>query len=165
MQLKENCAVLCFLSVLCVVFVLSCLVLSCLVLSCLVLSCLVLSCLVLSCLVLSCLVLSCLVLSCLVLSCLVLSCLVLSCLVLSCLVLSCLVLSCLSLRLACLFAHKGSKYHVHFCPRPCSSTCRWARLATHLHWRPLFVYPLLLCPLWPCNHRMCVIAKETGLSP
>ena len=110
--------------------VLSCLVLSCLVLSCLVLSCLVLSCLVLSCLVLSCLVLSCLVLSCLVLSCLVLSCLVLSCLVLSCLVLSVLVLSCLCVHSACLFAHKGSGSYVHFCPRPCPSTCRWARLAT-----------------------------------
>ena len=24
---------------------------------------------------------------------------------------------------------------------------------------------VLSCPLWPCTHRMCVIAKETGLSP
>ena len=27
--------------------------------------------------------------------------------------------------------------YIHFCPRPCSSTCRWARLATHRHWRLL----------------------------
>ena len=24
---------------------------------------------------------------------------------------------------------------------------------------------VLSCPLWPCNQHMCVIAKETGLSP
>ena len=71
-----------------------------------------------------------------------------------CRVLSCLVLS---LRSACLFAHKGSGSYVHFNPRPCSSTCRWAGLATHQHWRPLCVDPVLLCPLWPCNHCMCVI--------
>ena len=29
----------------------------------------------------------------------------------------------------------------------------------------LRVKPVLSCPTWPCNHRMCVIAKETGLSP
>ena len=33
------------------------------------------------------------------------------------------------------------------------------------HWITLRVYPVLLCPLWPCFHRMCVITKETGLSP
>ena len=38
------------------------------------------------------------------------------------LVLSCLVLT---LRSACLFAYKGSGSYVHFCPRPCLSTCRW----------------------------------------
>ena len=27
--------------------------------------------------------------------------------------------------------HKGSGSHVHFCPRPCSSTYQWARLPTH----------------------------------
>ena len=59
----------------------------------------------------------------------------------------------------------GSGSCFHFCPRPCSSTYRWTRLATHRHWGPLCVYPVLSCPLWPCNHRMCVIAKETGLSP
>ena len=78
------------------------------------------------------------------------------------LVLSCLVLS---LRSACLFAYKASGSYVHFCPRPCLSTCRWARLATHRHWGPLCVSPVLSCPLWPCNRRMCVIAKETGQSP
>ena len=61
--------------------------------------------------------------------------------------------------------HKGSGSHIHFCPRPCSSTCRWASLATHRHWGPLCVYTVLSCPIWPCYHRMCVIAKETGLSP
>ena len=61
--------------------------------------------------------------------------------------------------------HKVSGSYVHFCPRPCLSTCRWARLATHRHWGPLCVYPVPLCPLWPCNHSMCVIAKETGQSP
>ena len=80
------------------------------------------------------------------------------------LVLSCLVLS---LRSACLFARKGkgSGSYVHFCPRPCLSTCRWARLATHRHWGPLCVSPVLSCPLWPYNRRMCVIAKETGQFP
>ena len=29
----------------------------------------------------------------------------------------------------------------------------------------LCVQPVLCCPLWPCDHRMCVIAKGTGLSP
>ena len=29
--------------------------------------------------------------------------------------------------------HKGSGSHVHFCPRPCSSTYRWAKLSTHRH--------------------------------
>ena len=75
---------------------------------------------------------------------------------------SCLVLS---LRSACLFEHKGSGSYVHLCPRPCLSTCRWARLATHRHWGPLCVSPVLSCPLWPCNRRMCVITKETGQSP
>ena len=82
-------------------------------------------------------------------------------------VLSCPVLSCpvLSLRSACLVTHKGSGSQFHVCPRPCLSTCRWARLATHRHWGPLCVSPVLSCPLWPCNHRMCVIAREIGLSP
>ena len=42
---------------------------------------------------------------------------------------SCLVLLCLP---AC-SQDQGSRSHVHFCPHPCSSTCRWARLATHRH--------------------------------
>ena len=29
--------------------------------------------------------------------------------------------------------HKEPGSHVHFCPRPCSSTSRWARLSTHRH--------------------------------
>ena len=65
-----------------------------------------------------------------------------------------------------MFAHKGSGSHVHVCPRPCSSTCRWARHPTHRHkGTTLSVQSVLSCPLWPCAHRMCVIAKETGLSP
>ena len=71
----------------------------------------------------------------------------------------------LSLRSACSVTHKGSGSQFHVCPRPCLSTCRWARLATHRHWGPLCVSPVLSCPLWPCNHRMCVIAREFGLSP
>ena len=43
--------------------------------------------------------------------------------------------------------------------------CRWVKLATHRHWGPLCVYPVLSCPLWPCNRRVRVIAKETGQSP
>ena len=105
----------------------------------------------------------CLVLSCLVLSCLVLSCLVLSCLVLSCLVLSCLVLSCLVLRSACSHTKVSGSY-VHYCPRPCSSTCRWARLATHRHWGPLHVYPELLCQLWPCNQHVCHRQRDWAVS-
>ena len=34
----------------------------------------------------------------------------------------------------CLFVRaRCRKPHIHTCPRPCSSTCRWARLATHRH--------------------------------
>ena len=29
------------------------------------------------------------------------------------------------------------------------------------HWTTHRVYPVLWCPLWPCFHHMCVIAKET----
>ena len=36
-------------------------------------------------------------------------------------------------RLRFLCHHKGSGSHVHFCPRPCSSTKRWAKLSTHRH--------------------------------
>ena len=53
-----------------------------------------------------------------------------------------------------------------FCPRPCSSTYRWARLATHRYrGTTLCVYHVLLCPPWPCYHRMCVSRQDTGLSP
>ena len=41
--------------------------------------------------------------------------------------------------------HKGSGSHFDFCPRPCSSTCRWARLATHRRSGPHFV-------CIPCSH-------------
>ena len=36
---------------------------------------------------------------------------------------------------ACRYS-QGSGYHVHFCPRPCSSTCRWANFSTHRHSGP-----------------------------
>ena len=44
---------------------------------------------------------------------------------------------------------------------------RWTKLATHRHKRTttLFVQSVLSCNVWPCNHFMYVIAKETGLSP
>ena len=29
--------------------------------------------------------------------------------------------------------HKGSGSYVHFCPRPCPSTYRWAKLLAHLN--------------------------------
>ena len=32
--------------------------------------------------------------------------------------------------------HKGSGSHVDFCPRPCSSTCRWVRFSTPRHSGP-----------------------------
>ena len=32
-------------------------------------------------------------------------------------------------------------------------------------WTTLCVYPVLARPPWPWNHRICAIAKETGLSP
>ena len=41
--------------------------------------------------------------------------------------------------------HKGSGSHFDCCPRPCSSTCRWARLATHRRSGPHFV-------CIPCSH-------------
>ena len=46
---------------------------------------------------------------------------------------------------------KGSGSHVH-CPRPCSSTCRWAKFSTHRHRGPHSV----------CNPRT---RAHLGLSP
>ena len=60
-----------------------------------------------------------------------------------------------------LFVRKELGSHVYFCPRPCLSTFRWARLATHRRGEPHSVYHAR-----PCDHRMCVTAaNETGLSP
>ena len=42
--------------------------------------------------------------------------------------------------------HKGSRSHFDFCPRPCSRTCRWARLAAHGRRRPHFVRIRALVP-------------------
>ena len=53
-----------------------------------------------------------------------------------------------------------------FSPRPCfdhlstGQACNSPTKRTTLR-----VYPVYACPFWPLNHRMCVIAKETGLSP
>ena len=41
--------------------------------------------------------------------------------------------------------HKGSRSHVHVCPRPCLSTCRWAQLATRRQRGPHSVRS-------PCSH-------------
>ena len=59
---------------------------------------------------------------------------------------SCLVLSCPCVQPVCSHT-KGSGSYVHFCQRPCLSTCRWSRLATHRHWGPLCVSPVISCPL------------------
>ena len=85
---------------------------------------------------------------------------VLSCPVLSLLhFLSCVVLS-LSLLVISACLCPGS--YVRFRPRPFPSTCRWARLATHRHKEPHSASSVLSCPLWQCNHRMCVIAVRLG---
>ena len=55
----------------------------------------------------------------------------------------------LSLGFACCF-HKGSGSHVHFRPRPSSSTDRWARLTTDRHLGPHnTVKSVLSCPPRP----------------
>ena len=58
--------------------------------------------------------------------------------------------------------HKGSGSYVHFCPRPCSSTYRWAKLPTHRHKGTTLNEVRALTPPWPCSHRMWVIAKRLG---
>ena len=60
-------------------------------------------------------------------------------------------------------SHKGSGSHVHFRPRPSSSTDRWARLTTDRHLGPHnTVKSVLSCPQWPHRHRMCVTTKGLG---
>ena len=49
------------------------------------------------------------------------------------------------LHLSLFHLHKWSESYVHFCPRPCLSTFRWARLATHRH-----IGPHSVCI--PCPH-------------
>ena len=53
--------------------------------------------------------------------------------------------------------------HVHFCPRPRSEHVSTGQ-ASHPPTRGtrLCVSSVLSCPLWPCTHRMCVIAKRLG---
>ena len=57
---------------------------------------------------------------------------------------------------------QGTLSYVHFCPRPRSEHMSMGQardpptLGTTLR-----VYPVLLCPLGPCNRRICVIASET----
>ena len=59
-----------------------------------------------------------------------------------------------------LLSSQGS--YVHFCPRPCSSTYRWAKLPTHHHKGTSLNEVRALTPRWPCSHRMWVIAKRLG---
>ena len=54
--------------------------------------------------------------------------------------------SCYSLFLPVIFVRKGSESYVHLCPCPCSSTYRWARLATHQHKGPHPVWSVLSMP-------------------
>ena len=67
----------------------------------------------------------------------------------------------LSLFLFACTLRKGPGSCVHVCPRPCFEHLSMGQarnpptLGTTLN-----VYPVLSCPLWPCTHRMCVIAKE-----
>ena len=70
-------------------------------------------------------------------------------------VFSCLVWS------SCL-VHKGSGSHFHFCPRPCSSTHRWARRSQPTNTGDHAVKSVLPYPHQPDDHRMCVIAKRLG---
>ena len=66
----------------------------------------------------------------------------------------------------CLFVvNKGSGSRVHGCPRPCLSTFRWAKFSTHRHRGPHSGCNPCSRAQWHMHHRMCVIAKETGLSP
>ena len=55
----------------------------------------------------------------------------------------------------------GLESHGHFCPRPCSSTYRWARITIHAK-GPHSMKSVLSRPLWPCSHRICVIAQRLG---
>ena len=61
------------------------------------------------------------------------------------------------------FLYKGPGPYIHFCPRPCSSTCRWARLATHRRRGPHFV--CIPCSRATVLPRHVWRRQETGLSP
>ena len=60
----------------------------------------------------------------------------------------------------CLFHHKESGSQVHLCPRPCSSTCRWAKLQTHRRRRPHSV--CILLPSWVLLPPRVCHRQETG---
>ena len=61
------------------------------------------------------------------------------------------------------FTTRGRGLYIHSCPRPCLCTCRQARLSTHRHTGPHSMSsPCSDTHFWPCNHHMCVIAKELG---
>ena len=61
------------------------------------------------------------------------------------------------------YFHTGSGSHVHFRPRPCSSTDRCARLSTHRHLGPHnTVTSVLSGPHWLHRHRMCLITNRLG---
>ena len=73
---------------------------------------------------------------------------------------------------ALMSVHKGLGSYVHVCPRPCSSTNRWAKLATHLrkdhtqcylhshHCEVWVLTPLVPVQPWHVCHR-----QKTGLPP
>ena len=77
----------------------------------------------------------------------------------------CVVCSCFALYRIKLANSIASGSYVHVCPRPCLSTNRWTRPVTHRHRGPHSAKSVPSRPLWPCNHHMRVIAKETRLSP
>ena len=56
--------------------------------------------------------------------------------------------------------HKGSVSHVHFHPRPCSSTDRWARPSSHRNFEVRALMPTLASSPPHVCHR-----QGTGLSP
>ena len=64
-------------------------------------------------------------------------------------------------NVACCYSSHGVESYGQFCPRPCSSTYRWARITIHAK-GPHSMKSVLSRPLWPCSHRICVIAQRLG---
>ena len=60
---------------------------------------------------------------------------------------------------ACML-RKGSGSHVNVCPRPCFEHQSMGEACNPPTQRTTpTVWSVLSCPLWPCYHRMCVMAK------